>query len=108
MNDKRFERIYRTFHDQFISFYHIKNVDSPTCIVRHCAGKPVAAGFDKLIFMQTGTFLYPAFAFGTRFEMVDQLVAYKLRLPFPLYHMRTVGDVDRTRFAVQPQASPVP
>ena len=83
MNHKWLKRSVGTFDDGFFAFYQIQDIHTVVRMVCHRFGKPVAAGFDKLIFMQTSTFFYPAFAFGTRFEMVDQLVAYKLRLPFP-------------------------
>ena len=87
MHDERFEGTRRTLDDQLIPFHHIQNVDTPARIVRHLSGEPVAACLDKLVLMQAGAFLTPVLPFGTRLEMVDQLVAYEIRLPFPLNDM---------------------
>jgi len=51
MNNKRFKGIRRTFHDQFIAFYYIKDIHTIIGMMSNRFGKPMTTSFDEFIFM---------------------------------------------------------
>ena len=87
MNNKRLKGIRRTFHDQFIAFYYIKDIHTIIGMMSNRFGKPMTTGFDEFIFMQSGPFFPPAVSFGNRFNLVYQIITGKFCLTFPLDNM---------------------
>ena len=68
----------------------------------------MTAGFDELVFVQTGTFFPPAFALGHRLYTIENLFSDPRLRTVPLNDFLPVLYIDGARTAIQPETSPIP
>lgn len=108
MNNKRLEPSCRTFHNGLSPFNQIENIHTAVRPVQYGSGKPMTAGFDELVFVQTGTFFPPAFALGHRLYTIENLFSDPRLRTVPLNDFLPVLYIDGARTAIQPETSPIP
>ena len=108
MNNKRLKRINRAFHDHFIAFNQTDYIDSTIGEMLYHFGEPVATGFNKLAFMQSGTLFYSSITFSNYMYLVYQVFFGPLSCSVPLDVMLSMFNIDGSRFAIHSKTAPVP
>src|SRR5215469_6523996 len=73
VHNVRFKSAGWAFDYGLFSFHKIEDLYSATGVVGNHAGEPMSARFDELPLVQACALFAPAFAFGDRLELIDQL-----------------------------------
>lgn len=96
MNHKRLKFSCRTFYNSFSSFHQIKHIHTTICPMQNRNRKPMPAGFNKLILMQTGSLFFPAFPFSDSFYPIEYFFFNPGFCTIPLNNFLTMFYIDRT------------
>ena len=108
VDDEWFERAGWALDDSFTAFYEIDDVHSAMGVVWYGAGKPVAAGFDELKFVQASALFTPTITGAELLDVVDEMFFGVDEVAIPSDVFESAFNIDRSRQAIESEASPVP
>src|SRR5258705_5138040 len=108
MNHEWLEGVGRTFHQRFVAFHQIEDIEGAAGVMRDLFGEPMPPGLNELARVQSGALLAPAIARAEQLNAVHQIILRPFRGAIPLDIGQPMPQVNRARFAIKTETIPVP